>query len=242
MFTIFRKEINLFFSSLIAYLVIAVFLIINGIFLWLLPDTNILDTGYATLEQLFTIAPWVFMFLVPAITMRSFAEEQKTGTIEILATKPISDVEIVLGKFFAGVALVTIAILPTAIYFYSVYVLANPVGNLDVAATMGSYIGLIFIGATYVSMGIFASSLTDNQIVSFILALLFCFLSYAFLDWLQGIPALRNLEWIISYIGLQTHYNGISKGAIDSRDVVYFVSFIGLFILFTKTRLESRKW
>lgn len=242
MITVLRKEINLFFSSLIAYLVIAVFLIINGIFLWLIPDGNILSSGYATLEQLFTISPWVLMFLVPAITMRMFAEEQKTGTFEILATKPISDTQIVLGKFWAGTILVLLSILPTLVYFYTVYQLANPIGNVDVGGTIGSYIGLLFIGAVYVAIGVFASSLTDNQIVSFILALVICFFFYGVTDWILGIESLRGAQSFISYIGLQSHYNSISRGVVDTRDLVYFIGFIALFIVFTKTRIALRKW
>ncbi len=242
MITVLRKEINLFFSSLIAYLVIAVFLIINGIFLWLLPDGNILSAGYATLEQLFTISPWVLMFLVPAITMRMFAEEQKTGTFEILATKPISDTQIVMGKFWAGTILVFLSILPTLVYFYTVYQLANPVGNIDVGGTIGSYIGLLFIGAVYVAIGVFASSLTDNQIVSFILALIICFFFYGVSDWILGLESLRGLQNFISYIGLQSHYNSISRGVVDTRDLVYFIGFIAIFIVFTKTRIALRKW
>jgi ABC-2 type transport system permease protein len=242
MITVLRKEINLFFSSLIAYLVIAVFLIINGIFLWLIPDGNILSSGYATLEQLFTISPWVLMFLVPAITMRMFAEEQKTGTFEILATKPISDTQIVLGKFWAGTILVLLSILPTLVYFYTVYQLANPIGNVDVGGTIGSYIGLLFIGAVYVAIGVFASSLTDNQIVSFILALVICFFFYGVTDWILGIESLRGVQSFISYIGLQSHYNSISRGVVDTRDLVYFIGFIALFIVFTKTRIALRKW
>ena len=242
MLTILRKEINLFFSSLIAYLVIAVFLVINGIFLWLLPDSNVLAQGYATLEQLFSISPWVLMFLVPAITMRMFAEEQKTGTIEILLTKPISDVQIILGKFLAGTTLVFLSILPTLVYFFAVYQLSNPIGNMDVGGTVGSYIGLLMIGAVYVAIGLFASSLTDNQIVAFIFALLTCFFFYGVTDWILGIPALRSVEGFIAFLGLQDHYNSISRGVIDSRDMIYFLGFIVIFVFLTKTRIASRKW
>lgn len=242
MWSIFKKEINLFFSSLIAYLVIIVFLAINGIFLWLLPGQNILDFGYASLEQLFTISPWVFMFLIPAITMRSFAEEKKGGTIEILATKPISDLAIVMGKLWAGIALVVFSLIPTLVYFYTVYQLADPVGNVDVGATWGSYIGLLLIGSAYVSIGIFASSFTDNQIVSFILALFLCFVFYALLEWMRDFSALRAVDHVLAYISLQTHYLSLSRGVIDTRDVVFFGSFIAVFVAFTKTRLESRKW
>ena len=242
MLTLLRKEINLFFSSAMAYLVIGVFLFLNSFFLWVLPDGNILDQGYATLEQLFTIAPWVLLFLVPAITMRMFAEEQKTGTFEFLATKPISDLQIVLAKFYAGSVLVLLSILPTLVYFYTVYNLANPVGNMDVGATIGSYIGLLFIGCVYVAIGLYASSLTDNQIVSFILAMLMCFFFYGVSTWVLGIEALRGLQTVIAYIGLQQHYNSISRGVVDTRDLVYFIGLISLFMVLTKTRLSLRKW
>jgi len=243
MLTVLRKEISLFFSSLIAYLVIAVFLIINGVFLWVLPDSNILSQGYASLDQLFGISPYVFMFLVPAVTMRMFAEEKKTGTIEILATKPISDLQIILGKFLAGTLLVLLALLPTLVYFYTVYDLAAPTGNVDVGATMGSYIGLFFIGAVYVSMGIFASSITDNQIVSFILAFFLCFLSYSLLDWVKDLEMWSpSIQEVLRSLALQSHYASISRGVIDSRDLTYFLGLMATFIVFTKTQLAARKW
>ena len=242
MWSIYRKEINLFFSSLIAYLVIGAFLVINGIFIWLLPDSNILETGYATLDQLFTISPFVLLFLVPAVTMRSFAEENLSGTIEILRTKPISNVQIVLAKFLAGVTLSIIAILPTLVYFYTVYQLSNPLGNMDVGATVGSYIGLVLLAAAYVSIGIFSSSLTNNQIVSFILATVICFFFYGIVDWIIDLPSLRPYEGFLSYLGLQPHYVSFSNGVVDSRDVIYMLCFMALFITLTKTRLESTKW
>lgn len=242
MLTIFRKEINLFFSSLIGYLVIVVFLAINGVFLWLLEQGSILGSGYATLDQMFGLAPWVFMFLIPAITMRSFAEEIKTGTLEILATKPVSEFKIVMGKFLAGATLVFLALLPTLVYFYSVYQLASPVGNMDVGGTLGSYIGLLLIGGAYVAIGVFASSLTDNQIVSFLLAAFMCFVFYGLFDWIREFRALASVDGLFAYLGLQTHYNSVSRGVIDTRDVIYFASFMLVFIFLTKTRLESRKW
>lgn len=243
MLTVFRKEISLFFSSLIAYLVIAVFLIINGVFLWVLPESNILSEGYASLEQLFSISPYVFMFLVPAVTMRMFAEEQKTGTIEILSTKPISDVQIIMGKFLAGTVLVLLALLPTLVYFYTVYELATPVGNMDVGATVGSYIGLFLIGAVYVSMGVFASSITDNQIVAFILAFFLCFLSYSLLDWVKDLDFWgESLQEVLRSLALQSHYTSISRGVVDSRDLMYFFGVITVFIVLTKTQLAARKW
>lgn len=242
MFAIFRKELNLFFSSLIGYLVMAVFLIINGVFLWLLQEGSILGNGYATLDTLFSISPWVFMFLVPAITMRSISEELKTGTVEILTTKPVTEFQIVMAKFLAGVVLVLVALLPTLCYFYSVYVLASPVGNVDIGGTMGSYLGLLLIGACYVSIGVFASAFTDNQIVAFIFGLLLCFVFYALLDWVRELPALQGIDPFFAHVGIMPHYNSISRGVIDSRDVLYFIGFMLFFVFLTKTKLQSRKW
>jgi ABC-2 type transport system permease protein len=242
MIAIFRKEINIFFSSLIAYIVIGVFLVANGLFIWLLPDTNVFDFGFATLDQLFSVAPWVFMFLIPAITMRFFAEEKKSGTIEILATKPVTDLQIVMGKYLAGVALVIFALLPTLLYFYTIYDLSTPVGNVDIGATWGSYLGLLFLGGAYVAMGIFASSVTDNQIVSFILGAFLCFFFYALIDWVRGIAFLAGIDPALELLSLDTHYASISRGIVDTRDILYFLGFIGVFIMITKTFIESRKW
>ena len=178
MYSVYRKEINSFLSSLIAYIVIIVFLMMVGLFMWVIPDTSVLSYNYATLDQLFTLAPLVFLFLIPATTMRSFAEERQTGTIEFLSTKPISELEIVGAKFLANLTLVLFALLPTAIYYYSVYKLGYPEGNLDSGGIMGSYIGLFFLAAVFVAIGIFVSSITNNQIVSFILAAFLCFICY----------------------------------------------------------------
>jgi len=199
MYSLFKKEIKTFLGSLIGYLVIVVFLLVTGLFLWIFPGVyNIPDNGYATLEGLFLLAPWVYLFLVPAITMRSFADEKRTGTIEILLTHPITDFQLVLAKFLAGLALVIFSLLPTLLYFLSVYLLGNPVGSIDVGATWGSYIGLFFLAAIYVAIGIFASSLTDNQIVSFILAMAISFVFYLGLDFIasSGMPYL--FEQILS--------------------------------------------
>ena len=175
MFTLFKKEVKIFLNSLIGYIVITVFLLINGLFLWVFPlDFNILENGYANLDGLFVITPFVFMFLIPAITMRSFAEEKRTGTIELLLTKPITDIQIVLAKFFAGVVLVLFSLIPTLIYYISVYYLGSTKGNLDSGSIWGSYIGLIFLGSAFVAIGVFASSITDNQIISFITSLFLC--------------------------------------------------------------------
>ena len=179
MFTLFRKEINGFLNSLIGYIVIVVFLLVTGLFLWVFPmQFNIPDYGYANLDGLFILAPFVFLFLIPAITMRSFAEEKKTGTLELLMTQPLSDMQVILAKLLAGITLVIFSLIPTLVYFYSVYSLGLPVGNLDSGAIWGSYIGLLFLGAAFVAIGIFASSISDNQIVSFIISVFLCFFFY----------------------------------------------------------------
>jgi ABC-2 type transport system permease protein len=194
------------------------------------------------LEQLFSIAPFVFLFLIPAITMRSFAEEQKTGTIEILSTKPVTDFQIVMGKFWAGMVLVIFSLLPTLLYFYTVSNLAVPQGNVDTGATWGSYIGLLFLGGAYLAIGLFASSLTDNQIVSFIVGMFLCFFFYQLLDFLRGLSFMNAGDSLFEAISIQSHYTSISRGVVDTRDLVYFMSFIGVFLLSTKTIIQSRKW
>ena len=242
MFSILRKEINSFLNSLIAYIVIGVFLVVTGLYMWFFPQSNVLDYGYADLQPLFSIAPWVFLFLIPAITMRSFAEERKAGTIELLLTRPLTDLQIILGKYFACLLLVIFALLPTLIYYMSVYYLGDPEGNIDSAGVTGSYIGLIFLAAVFTSIGIFASSISKDQIISFIVAVLLCFVVYTGFDMLASINVWGTLSYFISYLGIQFHYETISKGLIDSRDVLYFVSVSALMILATKLVLESRKW
>jgi ABC-2 type transport system permease protein len=242
MLAIFKKEINLFFSSLIGYISIGVFLVLTGIFMWVLPSSNIFDYGFANLDQLFTMGPFVFLFLIPAITMRTFAEEQKTGTIEIISTKPVTDFQIVTGKYLAGLVLVVISLLPTLLYFYTVSDLAFPKGNVDAGAAWGSYLGLLFIGATYLAMGMFASSVTDNQIVSFILGMFLCLFFFQLLDFLKDISFLTSFDSIFDALSLQSHYTSISRGVLDTRDVIYFLSFIGIFLFSTKTVIQSRKW
>jgi len=242
MLAIFKKEINLFFSSLIGYISIGVFLVLTGMFMWVLPNFNIFDYGYATLDQLFNIGPNVFLFLIPAITMRSFAEEQKNGTIEIISTKPVTDFQIVLGKYLAGLVLVLFALLPTLLYFYTVSDLAFPKGNVDAGAAWGSYIGLLFVGGAYLAIGLFASSVTDNQIVSFILGMFLCLFFFQIVDWLKEISFLTSFDAIFDALSLQSHYTSISRGVLDTRDLVYFLSFISVFLFSTKTVIASRKW
>ncbi|MDP2176481.1 MAG: gliding motility-associated ABC transporter permease subunit GldF [Bacteroidota bacterium] len=242
MFSIYLKEIRSLLSSLIAMIVIIVFLIANGLFLWVFKDTNILDSGYANIEPLFELAPVIFIFLISALTMRSFSEEKKSGTFETLTTKPISDMGIIGGKFLAVLTIVFFAILPTLFYYITIYKLAVPVGNIDTGALMGSYLGLFFLCAGYVSIGIFASIITDNQIVSFILSMFLCFFIYISFDFLGNIALFKNNNFFIEWLGINYHYKNISRGVIDTRDVIYFLSLIALFIGLTKIKFNSRKW
>lgn len=242
MIAIFRKELTTFFSSLIGYIAIAVFLIIMALIMWVFPN-NALANGYANLDILFDNAPLVFMLLIPAVTMRMFSEEKKTGTIELLATRPLTELQIVLGKFFAALCLVLFSLLPTLIYYYSIYSLGSPAGNLDSGATCGSYIGLVMISAAFISIGLFSSSITDNQIVAFVLAAFLSFVALLSFDALSGLGLFGGkVDNIIQSIGMLYHYDSISRGVVDSRDVIYFFSVVVVFVLCTKTALESRKW
>jgi len=249
MLAIFQKEITSFFSSLIGYISITVYLVVTGLFLFILHsvffglDFNFFDYGYASMDNFFVLSPYVFLFLIPAVTMRLFSEEKKAGTLEIISTRPITEIQIILGKYFAALLLVIIAILPTLLYYYSIYHLALPAGNVDVGAIRGSYIGLIFLSAVFVSIGLFASALTDNQIVAFILAAFFCFVFYLAFNALSGLGLLGGkADDIIQQVGIQYHYASLSRGVVDSRDVIYFLSLIIVFLLSTKVALESRKW
>jgi ABC-2 type transport system permease protein len=242
MWALLRKEINEFFNSLIGYIAIVVFLIANGVFLWVLPGTNIFDFGYATLERLFELAPWVFMFLIPAITMRSIAEETRSGTIEMLTTKPLTSGQIVGAKYLAGLVVVLFSIVPTFLYLLTIYLLAEPVGNVDMGATWGSYMGLLFLAGGYLAIGMFASSVTENQIIAFILALLLCFTFYGLLEWSRDLLPPGLLNDILEGINIQSHYVSIRRGVVDTHDLTYFVTLSLLFLLLTKTRIESRLW
>jgi ABC-2 type transport system permease protein len=243
MFAIFQKELRQFFSSLIGYIAIGVFLLMVGFMVWFAPESNILDSGYATLDYFFYIAPFVLMMLIPAITMRSFSEEMQTGTIELLATRPLTDTDIIFGKFFASLALVLAAIIPTFIYFYTIYHLASPIGNVDVGGILGSYFGLVFLSAVFVSITLFTSSVTRSQIVAFIGGAFICFIIYYAIEGLAKLGVFYGKsDYIVEQIGLYAHYESIGRGIIDTRDVVYFLSVIALFTLFTRTSLASRKW
>lgn len=243
MITLYKKEIRTFLSSLIGYVVIIVFLLINGLFLWVFQgDFNILDFGYANMDGLFMIAPFVFLFLIPAITMRSFSEEKRVGTIEMILTKPLTDFQIVMAKYLAGLTLVVFSLLPTLIYMFSVYRLGLPPGNMDMGGTWGSYIGLLFLGASFVAIGLFSSTLTDNQIVSFIIGVFLSGFLYIGFEFIYSLDWLGNLDLLIKSLGINSHYTSMSRGVIDTRDVIYFLSVIVLFIFLAKHSLERRKW
>lgn len=243
MFAIFRKEISDFFSSFTGYIVIVVFLLFNSLFMWVFPgEWNILESGYAGLDTLFFLSPWVFLFLVPAVTMKTFAEEKRLGTIELIFTRPVTEREIIWGKYFASVILVLLALLPCLIYYFSVFNLGETPGNLDRGGTWGAFIGLFFLAAIYASAGIFASSLTDNQVVAFIVAVLLSFVLYSGFDSFAYLPGLKKLDEFVINLGINEHYKSMSRGVLDIRDIAYFLAVIVIFNEATRLVLLSRKW
>lgn len=238
MFAILKKEINTFFASPIGYLVIAVFLLLNGLFLWVFKGQfNILDNGFADLSSFFLLAPWILIFLVPAVTMRSFADEKKQGTLELLLTKPISQFYIVLGKYLGALVLIILALIPTILYVFTISELGNPIGNLDIGSVMGSYFGLLFLMGAYTAIGIFASSLSDNQIVAFITAVFICFFFYFGFEGLSGYKLFGDSFYIES-LGMESHFKSMSRGVIDTRDIIYFLSVTAFFIILTTLNIK----
>lgn len=239
MWTVCKKELNHFFSNLTGYIVITVFLIVNGLMLFVF-ENNILDFGYASLDRFFQLAPWILLLLIPAITMRSFSDEFKSGTYEILQTRPLSHWQIIFGKYFGSLIVVLIALLPTVIYFFSIQALSSSDG-IDVGATIGSYIGLVFLAAVFTAIGICSSSLTNNAVVAFIVCIVSCALLYygfGAISRLSGLPS--GADYYISMIGVDFHYSSISRGVIDTRDVVYFLSMVALFFAITYRNLLKR--
>lgn len=225
---------------MVAYITIGVFLLVLGLFLWVFPESSILEYGYSVLDSLFSTAPYLFMFLIPAVTMRSIAEERKEGTFELLATRPITDWQIVIGKYLACLLIVLFALLPTLIYYYTVYTLGNPVGNIDTGAVIGSYIGLFLLGGSFVAIGLFASAITNNQIIAFTIAVFLSYFAFSGFDSLSTMLSLQSLG--LQDFGINEHYQSISRGVLDTRDLLYFLSFIAVFIAATKTILGGRKW
>jgi len=242
MIRVLAKEFNSFLNSLIAYVVIGVFLTGIGLLMWVFPETSVLDYGYADMDTLFSLGPYVFIFLIPAITMRSFAEERKAGTMELLLTKPLTDWDIVLGKFLACFLLVLFALIPTIIYYFSIRVLGNPAGNIDTPGVIGSYVAIALLAGVFCSVGIVASSITSNQIVAFILAAFLCFLVFSGFESISTLDVWSSNTLFIKQFGILYHYEALSKGLIDSRDVIYFVSVGALMLLISKTILSARSW
>ncbi|MDR2009081.1 MAG: gliding motility-associated ABC transporter permease subunit GldF [Bacteroidales bacterium] len=241
--TLFIKEIKDFFSSVTGYLVVVVYLLINSMFMWIFRGSlNIFDIGLANIDTIFVISPWVFLFLVPAITMNMFAGELKSGTMELLLTRPLTEFHIVFAKYLASVVLVLISLLPTLFYLLSINLLADPVGNVDFGAIFGSYIGLFFLAAVYSAIGLFASSLSKNAIISFLLSALLCYIFFLGFENLAFLASSGKISDFIISLGINDHYRSMSRGVIDTRDIVYFLSVISIFIFLTKLRLESRKW
>lgn len=241
MLTLIQREIASFFASPIAYLVIGLFLVLNSLFLWVFEgDFNILDAGFADLAFFFQLAPWILIFLIPAVTMRSFSDEKKLGTIELLLTKPISLTHIVLGKYFGALLLIVIALLPTLLYVYTISELGKPAGNWDFGSTAGSYIGLLFLAIAYTSIGVFASTLSDNQIVTFIIAVFLCFFFFYGFEGIANYSLFGDLDYFISSLGMQAHFDSVARGVLDSRDILYFLSIAVLFIAATKFKLQNK--
>src|SRR6201996_5094315 len=229
--SILKKEITSYLSSLVAYVTIGVFLLVLGLFLWVFPESSILAYGFAGLDSLFSTAPYLFMFLIPAITMRSLAEERREGTFELLLTRPLTDWQIVLGKYLACLLLVLFALVPTLVYYYSVYTLGATPGNIDTGGVIGSYIGLFLLGASFVGIGLFASSISKNQIIAFTIAVFLCFFFYSGFDSLSGLLSLQSLG--LQSFGITDHYQSVSRGVLDTRDLAYFIILTALFLWLT---------
>lgn len=242
MIALFKKEINQFFSTIIGLLTIIVFLLINALMMWVFSgDFNVLDYGYANMYTFFTLAPILFLIFIPAVCMRLFSEEYRTGTIEVLLTKPVSLWNIVLSKYLAAKILVLLAILPTLIYFASIYFLGETVGNLDFGGILGSYLGLFMLSSAFIAIGVFSSTISNNQVVAFLIAIVLNTIIYYGFDILSEVPFLQQWDLLISKLGISAHYTVMSNGVIDSRDLLYFMSLCLLFLMLSKTIIQSKK-
>jgi ABC-2 type transport system permease protein len=243
MLAIFKKEIHQFFSSITGYVAIILFLLANGLLLFVFPDTSLLDYGYANLDPLFELAPMIYLLLIPAITMRSFADEFKTGTMELLSTKPLSWWQIVGGKFSAGLLIVLISLIPTFVYYIAIWQLSANPATLDNGGMAGSYTGLFLLGAVFTAIGVWSSSLTTNSVIAFLTAIFTCYIFYYGFDALSKVPAFSgSADYYLQMAGIRFHYTSISRGVIDSRDIIYFFSVIGLMLYLTRLSLQRRIW
>jgi ABC-2 type transport system permease protein len=240
MFSIYKKELNTFFSNATGYIVIGIFLLLVGLFLWVIPgDFNIIESGYANADGLFVLAPWLYLFLCPAVCMRLFAEERQIGTWELLITKPLSRLQLVLGKYFAGLTLVLLALLPTVIYYFTVGYIAEPIWNVDAGAFWGSFIGLLLLAAVYVAISTFASSLSKNQIVAFVVAVVVCFFMFYGFDLLSAFFSKNESIQVVENLGINAHYKSVSRGVIDLRDVSYSVLIVMIFLSLTAWKIRK---
>lgn len=235
-----KKEWRQFFSSLTGYIALVIFLLLNGLLFFVFPDTSLLDFGYATLDSFFRLSPWVLLFLVPTITMRSLADEYRAGTFELLKVMPVSAADIVWGKFLGALLVILLALIPTIIYGVSMQLL-SAVGGIDVGSTIGSYIGLLLLGAVFTAAGICASSFTNNTVIAFITGAFVCFLLFFGFDGISKLPAIaNNAGYYVEMLGLKMHYTSISKGVIDLRDILYFGGLIAIFLLITQRNILRR--
>lgn len=240
--SIFYREVNSFFSSMIGFLAMGFFITITGLVLWFFPEYSLLKYGYASLDSFFSLAPLLLLFIIPAITMRLFSEERQLGTLEWLYTKPVKDTDIILGKYLASLAIIIVALIPTVIYYFSVYQLGYPKGNIDNGGVLGSYFGLLLLAAGFCAIGTFCSSLTSNQIVAFILAAVICAMLFWGFDLVSSFSIFEGkLDFFIKNLGISFHYDSISRGVLDTRDLVYFLSICFLFLYLTHFQLEKRK-
>lgn len=242
MIAVFKRELFSFLSSSMAYITIGIFLLACGLMFWFFPDTSILEYGYAEMDGFFSLVPYLFMFLISAIAMRSFAEERKEGTYVLLATRPLTDLQIILAKYLACMVLVLFSLLPTLIYYYSISQLGMPQGNIDTGAVIGSYIGLLLLGSAFTAIGVFASSITKNQIIAFAVAVFLCFFAYNGFDSISRVNAFEGFENTLVNFGIAEHYQSMSRGVLDTRDAVYFITFVALFLGLTKLAIGGRKW
>ncbi|MCX2429199.1 gliding motility-associated ABC transporter permease subunit GldF [Pedobacter sp. GR22-10] len=241
MYAVFTRELFSFLSSMVAYITIGIFLLISGLLLWFFPDTSILDYGYAEMDGFFSLVPYLFMFLIPAITMRSFAEERREGTYELLITRPVSLWQIIIAKFLACLVLIFFALIPTLVYSYSISKLGFPEGNIDSGAVTGSYIGLFFLGAIFTSIGIFASALTKNQVIAFVICAALCAFAFLGFEYTSQVAFLQQFQSTILSFGIGAHYSSMSRGVLDTRDLLYFISFTLLFLLFTRLIIGGKR-
>jgi ABC-2 type transport system permease protein len=240
MWSICKKEFRQFFGSLTGLVAIVIFLLLNGLFLFVFPDSSLLDYGYASLDKFFELAPWILLFLVPAVTMRSWSEEYKTGTFEILQTRPLTPAQLVTGKYLGALSIIVIALLPTLIYAISMQSLAADKG-IDTGGTIGSYIGLFLLAAVFTAIGTWCSSLTSNSVVAFLVSAFMCFILYTGFNAISKVPALQGrADYMLEMLGIDFHYKSISRGVLDSRDLVYFAGIVLFFLLITNRKIALR--